>query len=147
MNTNATTLGVEAVNKVRQGQVEDKAVRIINQILDNQKSIAAYQKSIEANQAGIRELSLDVVSQTSVIGAEFSTPLNANQVTIANAIKKINDARQSGVELKSQVFVNRIEADRAQIAAFEKSNSELRKALAELAVDVVTVESISGSAQ
>lgn len=138
----ATALGINAVNKARQSTVEAEAQVLINAILANNKSIKSYQKSISDEQVKLNELALDVVDQRGVLGLEFGTPLNPNQVTIVNAIKKINDARQESVSVVSQGHINRIKQYEATIAALNKSNDETRKKLTELAVDVVSIESV-----
>lgn len=146
-NNNATTLGIQAVNKVRQSQVEAKASDLINRILANQKSIKGYQEQIVAEQKLLGAIADDVITQKDAIGSEFTPPLNPNQATILEVIKKMNEARQSSISLSSQTHINRIEQSKATIVNLEKQIAEWRKMLSELAVEVVTVEGITGSGQ
>lgn len=144
---NATVLGINAHNAAKQKEVELKAMSLINQILGNQKSIKSYEKQIADEQVKLNELALDVVDQNSVIRAEFGTPLNQNQQTILNAIKKLNDARQESVSLTSQGHINRIKGYQDTIKNLNTQIAGWRKELGELAVEVATVEGIVGSAQ
>lgn len=146
-NNNATVLGLNAFNAAKQKDVENRAANLIAQILSNQRTVKGYEKNITEEQVKLNELALDVVDQTTVIGAEFSTPLNPNQQTILNAIKKLNDARQETVSLQSQAHINRIKGYQDTIKNLNTQISEWRKQLAELAVDVTTIANITGSAE
>jgi len=141
----ATTLGVEAVNKTRQTEVLNKAQSLINSILTNNKSIKCYESQIVDQQKALAALADDVVTQAAVLGAEFSAPLNPNQLTIVEAIKKTNDARQATVAMNGQHHTNEVLRLQAAIKMANKSNDELRKQLSELAVDVVTVSAVAGA--
>lgn len=138
MSNIATTAGIAAVNKGRQIEVESKAQCLINRILGNQKSIVSYGESIAIEREDLAKIAGDVITQQSVMGAAFTGDLNPNQVTIANAIKKLNDAKQEQIALASQIIINRITNHQLTIAALEKQNEEYRKQLGELSADVVT---------
>ncbi len=145
-NTNqATVLGINAFNAGKQAEVEAKAKQLIGLILGNQKSIKCYGVQIKEVQVSLNELALDVVDQNTVVGAEFSTPLNPNQVTILNSIKKLNDERQASVSVQSQGHINRIKGYQATIAALNKQITEWREELSKLAADTATVEGITGA--
>lgn len=141
----ATTLGLDAVNKARQASVVATATSLIGMIVGNQKSIANYSKNITAEQEMLKALALDVVTQKSAMGTEFTGTLNENQKTILEAIKAHNDAKQGAVSLQSQRHINNIKANEANIALLENQIGDWRKQLSELSVDVVTPASVVGA--
>ena len=136
--------GVDAVNKARQSEVLAKAQTLINGIIQNNRSIKEYNEHIAGEQKRLKEIADDVVTQEVVLGAEFAAPLNPNQVTIVEAIKKINEARQGTIALNGQHISNQILRSQDAIKLANKSNDELRKQLSELSVDVVTVTTVAG---
>lgn len=140
----ATVLGINAVNKSRQADVESKAQNLIGQILGNQKTIKSYDALVTEEKVKLNELALDVIDQRTVVGSEFGTPLNPNQVTILNAIKKLNDARQESVSIVSQGHINKIKGYEATIKNLNTQVDGWRKQLAELAAEVVTPEQVVG---
>lgn len=145
MSNQATVLGVDAVNKVRQSEVLAKATSLINGILANNKTIKCYKECIVEERKKLAAIADDVVTVASIMGTEFSTPLNPNQQTIADAIKKINEQRQATIALNGQHHSNQILIKQDGIKMIEKSNEELRKQLAELGVDVVTLTAVAGN--
>jgi len=144
MSNQATMAGIEAVNKNRQTEVSNKAQSLISMILSNRKSVKGYNVQIEDEQKKLAAIADDVVTQQLVLGTEFSAPLNPNQVTIVDAIKKINDAKQESVRLNSQHHTNNILRIQATIKEIEKSTADLVKQLNELSTDVVTVSMVTG---
>jgi len=144
MSNTAAVLGVEAVNKVRQADVLAKAQSLINGILANNKAIKCYKETIAEEQKKLAAIADDVVTQASIMGTEFSAPLNPNQLTIVDAIKKINEARQASIALNGQHHSNQILSKQEAIKVIEKSNEDLRKHLSELGVDVVTLTTVVG---
>ena len=144
MSNQATMAGIEAVNKNRQTEVSNKAQSLISLILSNRKSVKGYNVQIEDEQKKLAAIADDVVTQQLVLGTEFSAPLNPNQVTIVDAIKKINDAKQESVRLNSQHHTNNILRIQSTIKEIEKSTADLVKQLNELSTDVVTVSMVTG---
>lgn len=138
----ATQAGLEAVNKSRQSAVEAEAQSLINLILSNQKCIAGYEQAIKLEQAELAKLADDTITQSGVMGVEFTGTLNSNQVTIANAIKKLNDSRQESVSLKSQKHINAVTRTQDTIKELDKQIAEWRDKLAKLAAEVVTAEQV-----
>lgn len=144
MSNTATTLGVEAVNKARQTEVSDKAQRLIKLILDNNKAVKCLEGQIAEEQKALAAIAEDVVTQQVVLGTEFTPPLNPNQATILEAIKKINESRQASIALKGTGHANNVLRMQETIKCTEKNNEDLRKQLGELAIDVVTVSAVAG---
>jgi len=139
----ATVLGVNAVNKSRQAEVESKAQNLIGQILGNQKTIKSYEATIAEEQGKLKVLALDVIDQKSVLGSEI-TAQNVNQVTILNAIKKLNDARQESVSIQSQGHINKIKGYEATVKNLNAQIAGWRSELSQLAAEVVTAEQVVG---
>lgn len=144
-NTSAAVLGLNAYNLSKQKEVEAKASSLITSILANRKSIKGYEKQIADEQAKVQELSLDEITQQSILGAELNAPLNQNQQTILNVIKKMNDDKQESVKLASQGHINRIKGYEQTIANLKVQIKESLKQLSELGADVATIESVVGS--
>ncbi len=144
MSNQATVAGVDAVNKARQAEVLAKAQSLINGIVGNNGRIKEHNEQIVYHQGVLKEMAEDVVTQKSVLGADFTGPLNPNQATIAEAIKKINEAKQASVSLNAQHQTNAVLREQAAIKLLENSNADLRNQLNELAVDVVTITTVAG---
>lgn len=145
MNTVAN-LGVSAINKARQADVEAKAMRLINLIDGNQKSIKCINERTAGFQAEHQKLAEDVVKQEDVLATPISgATLNPNQVTILNAIRKINDSKQEHVSLQSQGLINKIDANNKQVAGLNKQIGEWREELSKLSVDVIDAEVVLGN--
>jgi len=142
MNSNIINAGVEAVNKSRASVVEAKAQDLISKIMNNRKSIEAYEPLIKAEQDSMNKLALDTITAADMFGSQPTGEPNQNQVTILNAIKKMNDARQQNVELSSQSLINKIEGYRKTQNSLQVQIAEWQKQLRELSVDVVTTESV-----
>jgi hypothetical protein len=145
MSNQATVAGVDAVNKARQTEVLNKAQSLINGILGNNRTIKDCQVRIVEQQKCLAEIADDVVTQAGVLGADFSAPLNPNQQTIVEAIKKVNDARQATVALNGQHHTNEVLRLQGAIKVANKSNEDLRKQLSELSADVVTVGTVTSA--
>jgi hypothetical protein len=120
-----------------------KAQSLINGILANNKTIKCYNECIAESQKHLAAMAEDVVTQVVVLGTEFAAPLNINQQTIVEAIKKINEAKQAAVALNAQHYTNQVLSKQEAIKAIKNSNDGLRNQLAELAVDVVTVAQVA----
>jgi SMC interacting uncharacterized protein involved in chromosome segregation len=144
MNT-ATQVGLAAVNQSRQNEVEAKASNLINSILKSRNHIKVYRDHIETERKVLAEIGNDVITQDGVMGTEFPVELNANQVTILNVIKKLNDAKQEQVSLRSQKHINAINSYQDTIGNLNKQIAEWNKQLAELSVEVVTEAEIAGN--
>lgn len=140
----ATQAGLDAVNKSRQMAVAAQAECLINRISANRKGIQGYQDQIAVEQKKNADLSNDLVTQKSVLGYEFTGTLNPNQVTILNAIKKINESRQEQVSLQFQKNSNVIDNHLKTIAALTGEINEWVKQLNALSVDVVTAAQVTG---
>lgn len=143
MNT-ATQIGIAAVNQSKQKNVEIVAVGLINAITGNLTTIKSYDAIIKAEQEKMAALALDVVTQGLVMGAEMTGTLNANQVTIAAAIAKVNEGRQESVSFQSQSIINKIEAYNSTKKNLNIQIAEWRKQLSELVVDVVDAATVVG---
>lgn len=141
-NNTAIGLGVSAFNQAKQNEVEQKAKGLVALIIGAQKAIKDNEEFIKTEQDCLLKLADDAVTQASVIGTQWTGELNPNQVTIVNAIKKLNDDKQDQVKLLSQKHVNKIDLYRSTIKGLNDSIVDYRKQLTELSVDVATVESI-----
>lgn len=117
---------------------------LINSITSTQKSIKSYEDAIAAERKLLAAVADDVVTQASVLGTEFTPPLNPNQATIAEAIKKTNDVRQESVKLKGQAHINAIKRAQETVEALNKNVAEYRKQLGELSVEVITETQVTG---
>ena len=142
MSNNAVNLGVNAYNAAQQAVVEEKAKGLISLIVSSQKSLKDYDGFIKLEQESLQKLADDAVTQSSVIGTQWTGELNPNQVTIVNAIKKLNDDKQDQVKLLSQKHINKIEGYRSTVKGINETIADLRKQLNELGVSAVTVESV-----
>lgn len=142
MNSNIINSGVDAVNKSRLANVESRAQTLITQIESNRKGIESYEPHIKAEQEALSKLGLNTLTAKGMFGEEPSGELTVNQVTILKVIAKINESRQSQVELSSQSHINKIESYRKTQESLQVQINEWQKQLRELSVDVVTVEKV-----
>ena len=145
MNTNTTVInaGIELVNKSKMAKVEQDVAALVNQICGELKCISMQQETIKLEQVAVQKLSKDLITQDDVFGTVVTDP-NQNEQTIAKVIYDMNKAKQSQVELKSQVHVQRIDNAKDSIVEHQKKIVELREKLSKLKLDEVTITEVLG---
>ena len=133
-----TTNALAQLNKERQAKVTDEAQAKITYLLKEQAQIKSYRESIVGHQEALKKLVEDVLTAESVFGRPASVTPTQNEVTILNAIKERNDAKQKEIECKSKGHLVSIDGYNASIKGCDERIAKLRTEMAALAADVIT---------
>ena len=144
MSNTVTTNALAQLNKDRQAKVTDEAQAKITYLLREQATIKSCQESIKVHQDAVKLLVEDVLTAESVFGRPASVTPTQNEVTILNAIKERNDAKQKSIEANSKSHLGAITEMNATITACNARIATLREELSKLAADVVTETQVLG---
>ena len=146
MKNNIATAAVDAVNKVNQGQVENKGAALVTGILQLQEEKKGSLDNIKEYQQELAEIREDVINDHTVLGTTLPAEgkRNANEVTIARVIEQLNKNKQDGILRCSTRLTEAVIGAQANVEALDKKIRERRDELLKLAADVVTVDEVIG---
>lgn len=136
---------IATINASNQKNVEGQAQVIIGRILNERMTVNSLDESMAAYLTELNKLSLDVVDAKSVLGRDIGSTPNPNEVTIANAIAKLNEDRQKSVEIQSNSLLSCFKGKQAQKVESDKRIADLVKQLNELTVPTVDASVITGA--
>lgn len=138
-NNTVTAAAVAKMNEVRHASVVDKAMVLISKIKSLQASNQCFEVSIKLTQGQLIKLSHDVIDYPAIVGVEAPLAPNVNQVTILKGLEEANKARQSGVDQSAKAYSDDIIGMKASIKLNDEIVAELRKELAKLGAEELTV--------
>lgn len=143
MNT-ATNNAIAALNELNQKNVEAQAMVLIGRIQNEQAAIKVCEGQVAGFRTELDKLRQDVVDQTTVLGAPMTGTPNANEVTIAKAIARLNDEKQGAVNNTAISLTNCITAKQAAIKASQDRIAQLRIDLGKLSAEIITETAVVG---
>lgn len=138
--SNITNAAVSSINDQRHLEAQEKARKLVVLIVQSNTSITARKEALDKLQGELRKLAHEKYNVVEITG---SMPSGENATTITDTIAQLNKDEQSRVACRCTELDAAIRREQALLDSETFNRAELRKKLAEIKVEEVTVASIS----